>query len=106
MQARLVETREESVSGVLARLVFVLLESEIDTAVGVLAELGPMASGVKWVPMAQAVLRNPACHNTARSNSPSTRITLRNWRTDSQANNPPFERGNSRWGKASPMQRP
>ena len=51
---------------------------------------------VKRVPMAQVVLRKPACHNTARSNSPSTRITSRNWRTDSQANNPPFERGKRR----------
>src|ERR1035438_7759043 len=39
--------------------------------------------------MAQVVLRYPACHNTARSNNPSTRITWRNCRTDSQANKPP-----------------
>src|ERR1700733_189627 len=30
---------------------------------------------VSCVPMAQVVLRKPACHSTAKSNSPSTRIT-------------------------------
>ena len=32
-------------------------------------------------------------HNTTRSNRPSTRITVGNWRTDSQANKPPLEPG-------------
>ena len=56
--------------------------------------------------MAQVVLRNPACHNTARSNKPSTRMMSRNSRTDSHANKPPLGRGSRRWGKARPILRP
>ena len=45
VQASLVEARNESLSGVLARMVFVLIESDIDTAVTVLAELGQLRGG-------------------------------------------------------------
>ena len=38
----------------------------------------------------------PACHSTAKSNRPSTRITDEKLLTNSQANNPPLERGNQR----------
>ena len=68
-------------------------------AAGLIAKLVAL-SGVRCVPMAQVVLRKPACHSTARSNRPSTRITAGKWRTDSQANRPPLERGSNRWGKA------
>src|SRR5215813_9421363 len=56
--------------------------------------------------MAQVVLRKLACHNTATSNRPSTKITWEKFRTESQANKPPFERGKSRCGNAAPMLRP
>ena len=54
--------------------------------------------------MAQVVLRKPACHSTAKSNSPSTRITAQKLLTDSQANNPPLERGSKRCGQAEEQQ--
>ncbi len=56
--------------------------------------------------MAQVVLRKPSCHNTAKSNSPSTKISSGKWRTESQENKPSLERGSSRWGKAAPTLRP
>src|SRR5215470_9742786 len=43
--------------------------------------------------MAHVVLRKPACHSTAKSNRPSTRITLEKWRSVSQANKPPLRAG-------------
>jgi hypothetical protein len=52
------------------------------------------------------VLRKPACHRTAKSNNPSTRMTVEKVLTDSQANNPPLDRGSKRWGNAAPMLRP
>ena len=42
------------------------------------------------MPMVKVVLRKPACHSTAKSNGPSTRIPVERLLTDSQANNPPF----------------
>src|ERR1022692_2120641 len=47
-------------------------------------------NGVRWVPMAQVVLRKPACQRVAKSNSPSTTITEEERLTASHATRPAF----------------
>src|SRR5215469_15753409 len=42
VQARLIEILKEMVGGILASLVFVLIEGDVDTAVGIFAQLGQL----------------------------------------------------------------
>jgi hypothetical protein len=72
----------ELLGGLLAGLVFILIQDEVDRAawrIGKLAELGrrEMCRARKWC-------CEPDCHSTARSDKPSTRITVENWPTDRQ----------------------
>ena len=42
VQARLIETLKEIVGGILAGLVLILIEGDVDTAVGIFAQLGQL----------------------------------------------------------------
>jgi len=95
-----VQTLCQLLRGLLSAAVGVDIEGEINRAWTVAqllklfsAEMGAQRAGWRW--------RKPACHNTARSNRPSTRITVGNWRTNSHANKPPLEPGRNRWAKAA-----
>ena len=87
------EALGELAGTLLPGLVVVLIESDVDGTARRRGKLRHWA-GVNCVPMAQVVLRKPACHSTAMSNSPSTRITVEKLLTIFQANNPPLECGN------------
>src|SRR5580698_7264489 len=105
VQAGGFQAPSEATRRLLAGLVGILIESDINVAAGLIPKLGQL-HGVTCVPIAQVVLRKPACQSTAKSNRPSTRIMVENTLTDSQANKPPLERGNNRCGKAAPILRP
>ena len=99
------QVQREMPGSLLASLVFILIEDDVDQTAGSVAKLIQLSGSKMCAEGAGGVAKAglPQHRQVEQSFDQDHR---RAWLTDSQANRPPLERGSKRWGKAAPILRP